>query len=93
MSATEKTVVVTGLGVVSGVGTGVEAFWEGLLKGKSSVNRIEGFDPEGFKCQIGSEVWWGRMGCGTGGVGINSKYPIDTYTPKTSIQSYFQYVC
>lgn len=51
------TVVVTGLGVVSGVGTGVEAFWEGLLKGESSVNRVEGFDPERFKCQIGSEVW------------------------------------
>ncbi|CAM9172502.1 unnamed protein product [Ectocarpus sp. 6 AP-2014] len=50
------TVVVTGLGVVSGVGTGVDAFWEGLLKGESSINRVEGFDPERFKCQIGSEV-------------------------------------
>lgn len=52
-----KTVVVTGLGVVSGVGTGVDAFWKGLLEGESSINRIEGFDPERFKCQIGSEVW------------------------------------
>ncbi|CAB1108219.1 unnamed protein product [Ectocarpus sp. CCAP 1310/34] len=51
-----NTVVVTGLGVVSGVGTGVEAFWEGLLKGESSINRVEGFDPERFKCQIGSEA-------------------------------------
>lgn len=55
-SAGEKTVVVTGLGVVSGVGTGVDAFWQGLLDGESSINRIEGFDPEAFKCQIGSEV-------------------------------------
>ena len=53
-----KTVVVTGLGVVSGVGTGVDAFWQGLLEGESSINRIEGFDPERFKCQIGSEVWY-----------------------------------
>ena len=55
-AAGTQTVVVTGLGVVSGVGTGVDAFWDGLLKGESSVNRIEGFDPERFKCQIGSEV-------------------------------------
>eukprot|EP00752_Nemacystus_decipiens_P007348 g6573.t1 len=51
-----KTVVVTGLGVVSGVGTGVDSFWKGLLEGESSINRIESFDPERFKCQIGSEV-------------------------------------
>lgn len=56
MSAAEKKVVVTGLGVVSGLGTGVDAFWKGLLAGESSINRIEGFDPEQFKCQIGSEV-------------------------------------
>lgn len=55
--------VVTGLGVVSGVGTGVDAFWEGLLKGESSVNRVEGFDPERFKCQIGSEVGGGSRVC------------------------------
>lgn len=56
MSAAGRTVVVTGLGVVSGVGTGVDAFWDGLLKGESSINKIEGFDPSQFKCQIGSEV-------------------------------------
>ena len=61
-AADARTVVVTGLGVVSGMGTGVEAFWEGLLKGESSVNRIEGFDPERFKCQIGSEVREVRSG-------------------------------
>lgn len=52
----DKKVVVTGLGVVSGVGTGVEEFWKGLLAGESSINRIERFDPTPFKCQIGSEV-------------------------------------
>lgn len=52
----DKKVVVTGLGVVSGVGTGVEEFWKGLLDGKSSINRIERFDPTPFKCQIGAEV-------------------------------------
>lgn len=55
-AAGEKKVVVTGLGVVSGVGTGVAEFWEGLLAGESSINRIERFDPAPFKCQIGSEV-------------------------------------
>ncbi|CAM9867096.1 unnamed protein product [Choristocarpus tenellus] len=52
----KRKVVVTGLGVVSGVGTGVESFWEGLLDGKCSIDRIESFDPADFKCQIGSEV-------------------------------------
>lgn len=52
----DKKVVVTGLCVVSGVGTGVEEFWKGLLDGKSSINRIERFDPTPFKCQIGAEV-------------------------------------
>lgn len=62
-TAPMKKVVITGLGVVSGVGTGVENFWEGLLAGKSSIDRVEGFDPEPFKCQIGSEVSLEKVVC------------------------------
>ncbi|CAM9726942.1 unnamed protein product, partial [Discosporangium mesarthrocarpum] len=52
----KRKVVVTGLGVVSGVGTGVDNFWQGLLSGDCSIDRVTNFDPADFKCQIGSEV-------------------------------------
>ncbi|RPF42607.1 3-oxoacyl-[acyl-carrier-protein] synthase II [Thermodesulfitimonas autotrophica] len=49
-------VVVTGLGVISPVGTGKEAFWEALVKGRSGVRRITRFDASEFKTQIAAEV-------------------------------------
>ena len=52
----EKRVVVTGLGVVSGCGIGQEDFFEACLEGKSSLGRVQRFDPSAYTCQIGSEV-------------------------------------
>jgi 3-oxoacyl-[acyl-carrier-protein] synthase II len=49
-------VVITGIGVVSPVGIGIEAFWEGLLGGRCGVGRIQAFDPEGFGTEIAAEV-------------------------------------
>lgn len=51
-----RRVVVTGMGVVSPVGIGLEAFWESLKAGRSGVARITSFDPTGFPSQIGAEV-------------------------------------
>ena len=51
-----RRVVITGLGPVSGLGLGMEAFWSGLVAGRSAISRIESFDPGGFPCQIASEV-------------------------------------
>jgi 3-oxoacyl-[acyl-carrier-protein] synthase II len=51
-----RTVVVTGLGVVTSIGHDVETFWAALLAGKSGVDRIRHFDPTDFACQIGAEV-------------------------------------
>jgi 3-oxoacyl-[acyl-carrier-protein] synthase II len=39
--ASERRVVVTGIGVISPVGTGVERFWEAIRAGRSGVRRIE----------------------------------------------------
>lgn len=39
-------VVVTGIGVVSSVGTGKEEFWSGIKAGRSGVRAIEGIDPQ-----------------------------------------------
>jgi 3-oxoacyl-[acyl-carrier-protein] synthase II len=48
--------VVTGMGVVSPLGVGVDAFWSGLSEGRSGVRRITRFDPSPFASQIAGEV-------------------------------------
>jgi 3-oxoacyl-[acyl-carrier-protein] synthase II len=49
-------VVVTGLGCVTPIGIGKEAFWNNLISGKSGVGKITHFDPAKFSCQIAAEV-------------------------------------
>ena len=51
-----RRVVVTGLGLICGVGNSTEEVWKALLAGKSGVARISGFDPSNFACQIAAEV-------------------------------------
>src|SRR5438105_3422586 len=51
-----RRVVVTGIGPVTPVGTGVAAFWDALLSGRSGIARIESFDPSSLPVQIGGEV-------------------------------------
>ncbi len=51
-----RRVVVTGMGVVTPIGNDVPTFWEGLLAGRSGIDRISRFDPEGCDCQIAAEV-------------------------------------
>jgi 3-oxoacyl-[acyl-carrier-protein] synthase II len=52
----KRRVVVTGLGVISPVGTGKDNFWQALLEGRSGIRRIEAFDPTDFDSQIAGEV-------------------------------------
>ena len=51
-----RRVVVTGLGLICGVGNSTGEVWKGLLAGKSGVGRITGFDASNFACQIAAEV-------------------------------------
>ena len=51
-----RRVVITGLGMVSPLGIGVEKTWQALVQGKSGVVRITKFDPTGFDTQIAAEV-------------------------------------
>jgi len=51
-----KRVVVTGLGLVTPLGIGVETSWQNLLSGKSGIRRITGFDASAFPTQIAGEV-------------------------------------
>ncbi len=50
------TVVITGLGVVSSIGLGKEAFWRALLAGQSGIKRIRSFDASLYACQIAGEI-------------------------------------
>ncbi len=47
-----KKVVITGMGIVSPVGTGVDFAWKNILAGKSGVRKIEDFDVSDLASQI-----------------------------------------
>jgi 3-oxoacyl-[acyl-carrier-protein] synthase II len=51
-----RAVVVTGIGVFTSIGCNRVDFWNSLITGKSGIKRIQAFDPQGHKTQIGSEV-------------------------------------
>lgn len=51
-----RRVVITGLGLVTPLGCGVEASWSRLLQGKSGARRIEEFEVSDLACQIGCFV-------------------------------------
>ena len=52
----KRRVVITGLGAVTPLATGVEESWRKLCQGKSGVARITKFDPSGFNVQIAAEL-------------------------------------
>ena len=52
----KRKVVVTGLGIVSPVGSTVSSAWESIVSGKSGITRITRFDASNFASQIAGEV-------------------------------------
>ena len=52
----KRRVVVTGLGAVTPVGIGTEAFWNSLKAGQVGIDRITQFDTEKFKVKLAAEV-------------------------------------
>src|SRR4051812_35393771 len=52
----KKRVVITGMGVLSPVGIGVDAYWKSLLEGKSGVRTVSHFDPAAFDSRINGDV-------------------------------------
>lgn len=51
-----RRVVVTGLGLVTPLATGVEETWAALIEGKSGLRRIQGFDLTDIPAQVGGEI-------------------------------------
>ncbi|MBW2574698.1 MAG: beta-ketoacyl-ACP synthase II [Deltaproteobacteria bacterium] len=52
----DRRVVITGLGLVTPLGIGVEETWTALCEGKSGIAKITRFDASGFDTQIAGEV-------------------------------------
>jgi len=52
----KRRVVITGLGIVSPVGSTVSSAWENIVAGKSGITRITRFDASDFTSQIAGEV-------------------------------------
>ena len=51
-----RRVVVTGMGMVTGLGNDVASTWSGLVAGRSAVRTIASFDPSRLTSQIAAEV-------------------------------------
>jgi 3-oxoacyl-[acyl-carrier-protein] synthase II len=56
MTNSRTRVVVTGMSVMSCVGTDLETFWESLIAGRSGIGKISSFDPSDLPCQIAGEI-------------------------------------
>ena len=52
----KRRVVVTGMGAVTPIGVGVDAFWEGIVQEKTGFAPISYFDTTGYKCTLAAQV-------------------------------------
>jgi 3-oxoacyl-[acyl-carrier-protein] synthase II len=52
----EHRVVITGLGIVSSIGVGKEAFWENCLQGISGIKPIQGMDVKSYRSRLGGQL-------------------------------------
>jgi len=52
----KKRIVITGIGVVSPIGIGKDAYWQGLQEGKSGIKLITLFDTSDFDVKVGGEI-------------------------------------
>lgn len=52
----EQRVVVTGMGVVTPIGTGLETFRDSLMAGRNGIGRVTHFDPSEYRSQMAAEV-------------------------------------
>lgn len=57
MSADNATqVVISGVGVMTALGVGIDPLWEAMIAGKTGLRRIQRFDPSGFASQVAGEL-------------------------------------
>ncbi len=56
MSGTHRRVWITGIGPITAIGTGNDAFRAGLRAGVSPIKRIDRFDPSPFRSQVAAQI-------------------------------------
>ncbi len=56
MDQKKKRVVITGVGLITPIGSGVEEFWNAALSGKNGVRPLKNFDASEFRTKTGGEV-------------------------------------
>ena len=49
-------VAITGLGVLSAIGSGKEAFWEALRAGRNGIRQVTRFDPLPYPTQFATQL-------------------------------------
>ena len=69
---TRRRVWITGIGVITPIGTGRDAYWDGVRAARSAVKRIDRFDPSPFRSQVAAQ--------------IDDFDPLDHMDPKTARQ-------
>ncbi|HYC58095.1 MAG TPA: beta-ketoacyl-ACP synthase II [Thermoanaerobaculia bacterium] len=52
----KRRVVVTGIGMISPLGVGNDATWQGLISGRSGIGYITKFDASAYPCRIAGEI-------------------------------------
>ncbi len=52
----KRRVVVTGLGVISSIGTGKKIFWDNLILGKSGISKVDAFDTSRHFNHYGGQI-------------------------------------
>ena len=72
-----RRIVVTGVGMVTPLGCGVEANWRRLLAGESGIRAIEGMDVSDMPCRIAGQVPTGHR---------ESSAPADLFDPEEWLQ-------
>ncbi|MDO8899915.1 MAG: beta-ketoacyl-ACP synthase II [Phenylobacterium sp.] len=76
-TANTRRVVVTGLGLVTPLGSGVEVTWKAILAGKSGAGNITTFDASTYACNVACEV--PRVdGRGGGGPDVEGSFDPDS---------------
>ena len=56
MPSTSNRVAITGLGVISAIGAGKEAFWDSLKAGRCGIKRVSKFDPTPYPTQFAAQL-------------------------------------
>jgi 3-oxoacyl-[acyl-carrier-protein] synthase II len=74
MSVSDRRVVVTGMGIASPLGVGVEHVWKRLVAGESGITAIQSFDTGDLPAKVAGQVPGGLRA--EGGLSLNEWIPV-----------------